>query len=107
MRPKYCPRCGHELATAGRYCSQCAFPIAPDERYYDLDSSPRSRLIALILCVLLGYFGVHRFYVDRVPSGILWLLTGGLLGIGWFIDIILIATGNFLDCDGLPLLDWD
>jgi hypothetical protein len=106
MRPKYCPRCGHELAAGGRYCSQCALPIAADERYYDFDISPRSRLIALLLCVLFGYFGVHRFYVDRVPSGVLWLLTGGLLGIGWFVDIILIATGNFRDRDDLPVLDW-
>jgi hypothetical protein len=107
MRPKYCPRCGYEVAATGRYCSQCALPILPVERFYELDVSPRSRLIALVLCVLLGVLRVHRFYADRLPSGILWLCTGGLFGIGWLLDIILIATGHFRDCDGLPLLDWD
>jgi ribosomal protein L37E len=108
MRPRYCPRCGHQLAAVERYCSQCAFPIAPDERLYDkLDASPQSRLVALVLCVLLGYLGVHRFYVGRVASGIIWFLTGGLLGIGYIIDIISISIGTFRDSDGLPLLDWD
>jgi hypothetical protein len=64
-------------------------------------------VVVLILCVVIGYFGMHRFYVGRVVSGILWLLTGGLLGIGWFIDIILIATGHFRDSYGRPVLDWD
>jgi TM2 domain len=108
MRPKYCPRCGHELAAVGRYCSQCAFPIPPDERFYgDLDASPRSRLVALVLCALLGYLGVHRFYVGKLASGILWFFTGGLFVVGWLIDIIMIANGTFRDSEGLPLLDWD
>jgi TM2 domain-containing membrane protein YozV len=56
---------------------------------------------------LLGYLGVHRFYVGRIASGILWMFTGGLLGVGWVIDIIQIANGTFRDSDGLPVLDWD
>jgi TM2 domain/zinc-ribbon domain len=108
MRPNYCPRCGHELAADQRYCSQCALPIAPDERVYDdFEVSPRSRLVALVLCVLLGFLGVHRFYVDRIGSGVVWLLTGGVFGIGWLIDIVRIAAGDFRDREGLPLLEWD
>jgi hypothetical protein len=108
MKPNYCPRCGHELAPGGQYCPQCAFPIRSNEGFYNyLPVSPHSRLIALVLCVLLGYLGVHRFYVGRVVSGLIWMFTGGLLGIRWLIDIILITTANFRDSEGLRVLDWD
>ncbi len=92
----------------GDYCSQCGLPIPPDERLYDEpDASPRSRLVALVLCVLLGYFGVHRFYVGKFVTGVIWLLTGGLFGIGYIVDIVMIAMGSFTDVDGLLLIFWD
>ena len=108
MRPRNCPRCGHELLAIGDYCSQCGLPIPPEERLYEHpDGSPKSRVVALLLCVLLGYFGVHRFYVGKVGTGILWLLTGGLFGIGYIVDIILIATGSFRDIDGRRVVFWE
>ena len=54
----------------------------------------KSQLIALILCLFLGGIGVHRFYLGYPGIGILYLLTGGLLGIGSLIDLILIITGD-------------
>ena len=108
VRPKYCPRCGHSLLSVGDYCSQCGLPVPPDERLYEEpDASPRSRTIALLLCVFLGYFGVHRFYVGKIGTGILWLLTGGLFGIGYVIDIILSAAGSFRDIDDRRVVFWD
>jgi len=68
--------------------------------------SPSSRLIALILCILLGFLGIHRFYVGKWGTGLLMLLTGGLLGIWVIIDIILIAVGAFRDKQNLPVLRW-
>ena len=69
--------------------------------------SPKSRLVALLLCWFLGIFGAHRFYVGRIGSGVLYLCTEGLFGIGWLIDIILIATGEFTDDRGLKLIEWE
>jgi TM2 domain-containing membrane protein YozV len=57
--------------------------------------------------VLLGYLGVHRFYVGKIATGVIWLLTGGLFGIGYIVDIIVIALGNFTDIDGNRLVFWD
>jgi hypothetical protein len=70
------------------------------------DISPKNRMTALLLCIFLGGLGVHRFYAGRTWTGILWLVTGGVLGVGWVVDIILIATGRFRDNNHLPLAQW-
>jgi len=63
-------------------------------------TSDKSKITALLLCIFLGGLGVHRFYVGKIGTGIVWLLTGGILGIGWLIDIIMIAVGKFKDKQG-------
>ncbi len=55
----------------------------------------------ILLCYFLGNLGVHRFYVGRVLTGILMVITLGGLGIWTMIDFIIIATGNFKDSEGL------
>ena len=59
-----------------------------------------SRAAAAIICFFFGGFGIHRFYVGKVGTGILWLLTGGLFGIGSLVDFIIILTGGFRDKNG-------
>lgn len=59
--------------------------------------------VALVLCLLFGYLGFHRFYVGKIGSGIAFLITCGWCGIGWLIDLIMILCGAFRDRDGLPL----
>jgi TM2 domain-containing membrane protein YozV len=68
--------------------------------------SEKSRLAAFFLCLWLGIFGAHRFYVGKVGTGVIWLLTFGCLGIGWLVDFILICTGQFFDKGGKPVLVW-
>jgi TM2 domain-containing membrane protein YozV len=48
--------------------------------------------IAWILLTFLGYFGVHRFYMGKWFTGILWLLTGGLFVVGWLYDLCTLNT---------------
>ena len=66
-------------------------------------NSEKSFVATLLLCVLLGVFGVHRFYVGKVGTGIIQLLTFGGLGIWALVDLIMIATQTFKDSDGLPI----
>jgi len=69
----------------------------------DEQKSPKGFVPALILCILLGGLGVHRFYVGKVVTGILMILTLGGLGIWTLIDLIRIAVGSFKDRNGLPI----
>lgn len=55
---------------------------------------------ALLLCFFLGSFGIHRFYVGKIGTGILMLLTLGGLGVWTLIDFIVIAVGSFKDKEG-------
>ena len=67
--------------------------------------SRKSKMTALLLCIFLGYFGAHYFYVGKGGKGLLYLVTIGLFGIGWIIDIFRIASGSFRDEFDLPLIN--
>jgi len=68
-----------------------------------MENSEKNFVAALILCLLLGSLGIHRFYAGRTVTGILMILTIGGLGIWTLIDIIMIATGSFKDSKGLKI----
>jgi TM2 domain-containing membrane protein YozV len=69
--------------------------------------SEKSRAVTLALCIPLGMFGAHRFYVGKIGTGLLQLCTLGGLGLWWLYDLITIASGEFRDVDGLRVRLWD
>ena len=64
-------------------------------------NSPKGFLPTILLCFFLVTFGIHRFYVGRIGTGIVQLLTFGGLGIWALVDFIMVVTGNFKDGQGL------
>jgi TM2 domain-containing membrane protein YozV len=63
--------------------------------------SKKDYVPTLLLCFFLGTFGAHRFYVGKIGTGILMLVTLGGLGIWMLIDFILIVCSKFKDKNGL------
>lgn len=68
--------------------------------------SPKSRLAALLLCFFLGALGIHRFYVGKIGTGILMLVTLGGLGIWTLVDFVIIIVGGFKDKEGRTVFHW-
>ena len=111
----YCKKCGREVEDDAKFCPFCGENLQENTvtytaaSSYDGNSSDKSRGLAMILACIGFVFvaGIHRFYVGKIGTGILWLLTGGVFGIGTIIDVIMLATGSFTDIDGRPLTKWD
>ncbi len=128
-----CPKCGSDAGTA-KFCPECganvldgtsaAQPTIPTIVINNVNAnanantnvnqntvgtagtgiSAKSKMVTLILAIVLGAIGAHRFYVGKTGSGILYLFTMGLFGFGWIYDIIKIASGTFRDGLGLPIV---
>lgn len=128
-----CKACGAQLRGTEQYCPYCgdgveqqAQPQSAPEQHIHIhmdmprsdyvqghDSSApvpqpparsdRSRLLLLLLLLFLGPLGIHCFYAGRIGKGVLYLLTGGLCGIGLLVDFFSIVLGAPKDGAGLPI----
>lgn len=95
----FCRGCGKEIHETAPACPHCGAP----QHVASASTGPRSDkdyLVTVLLCFFLGTFGVHRFYVGKVGTGLLMLVTLGGFGIWTLIDFIIVVIGNFTDSDG-------
>lgn len=98
-KTKICKKCGDEMPEDAFYCLNCGNSF--DDQHIEFETNKqhinmqtgiwKSKWIALVLCVFLGWLGIHRFYEGKIFTGIIYLFTFGIFGIGWIIDIIRIA----------------
>lgn len=107
----FCVACGAEMDRSDKFCHACGWdrrvpPTTPPQRPVDPNPSPYNRLAALLLCLILGFLGLHRFYVGKVGTGLLWLFTLGFLSVGVIFDLVLISTGEFRDAEQRRVLRW-
>lgn len=119
----YCAKCGKEIDDEAVVCPHCGVATAnmqaqqPQVIVNNTNTNAstntnvntgfgpalKSKTVTLLLAIFLGLLGIHRFYVGKVGTGLIWLFTGGLFGIGWIVDIICIIIGVFKDKYGRPL----
>jgi len=95
----FCRACGGKMHRSAKACPGCG---APNK----LNNTDKRILPAAILCFFFGVLGVHRFYVGKIGTGILQLITFGGLGIWAFIDFIMIVIGSFRDAEGHVIDQW-
>lgn len=65
-----------------------------------MEKSPKSFVAAVLLCFFFGTLGVHRFYVGKIGTGLLMLITAGGFGIWTIIDFVVIVCSKFKDKKG-------
>ncbi len=107
----------HTISSTGRATTTVGIPgtglsYTETSKYYEnkeiehnqvMLCSIKKKSLALILCMLSGCIGVHRFYVGKTGTGILYLCTFGLFGLGTLVDFFVILFGNFRDAEGRKL----
>ena len=98
----YCKKCGEKIQDDSVICEFCGEEVSSGPVEFKVKR--KNRKLAFVLCLLLGWSGIHRVYLDKPISGFLWFFTFGMFCIGWFVDLIMIATGKFKDKNNLPLV---
>lgn len=95
---KYCKFCGAQIPADAVVCTSCGRQVeilkTASQPVIVNNNITGARLcnkwVAFVLCFLFGFLGAHRFYEGKIGTGILYLFTCGLFGIGWLVDLIII-----------------
>ena len=110
MDEKFCKFCGEKIVADAVLCPKCGRQV---EELKSATAQPsivinnsnsnvngmqggypgvkmKNKWVSFLLCLFLDCLGAHRFYEGKIGTGILWLLTGGLFGIGVLVDLICI-----------------
>jgi len=99
----FCQACGTATNAQAEICLKCGAKLAKAEA---ANVSPKSRLAVTLLAFFLGSLGVHRFYLGKIGTGILMLITLGALGVWTLIDFIMAVAGVMKDREGKPIKNW-
>lgn len=103
----FCKKCGAQIEDNSDFCPKCGCKLNESaSKAPDPSVSPKSRLVAALLCFFFGAIGVHRFYCGKTGTGIAMIFTIGGLGVWTFIDLIMILCGSFRDSDGRTVKAW-
>jgi hypothetical protein len=104
-----CPHCGKQIAEL-KYSNQGQAPINIVNTNTNANTNDNTNVntnvngmggmvekvcnkwVAFFLCLLLGFFGAHKFYEGKIGMGFLYFFTAGLFTIGWIVDCIIILT---------------
>ena len=101
VRPSmiFCAACGADMARDAPSCRRCGAPNLAKQA----GVSQKRMVPAALLCFFLGTLGAHRFYVGKIFTGLLMIVTLGGLGIWAVVDLVRIIVGSFRDKHGLLL----
>ncbi len=112
----FCKQCGQEVADDATFCGHCGCNLKSTEttipNEIELNISPKSRLVALLLAFFVGGLGIHNFYLGKKSVGITQLiLTITIIGafvtsIWVLVDLIMIIVGSAKDNDGRLVKKW-
>jgi TM2 domain-containing membrane protein YozV len=98
---KFCESCGQIIKSAAEICPKCGVRQKPAG---SANGAGKNWLTTLLLCLFLGYLGVHRFYTGHTGIGVVQLLTLGGCGIWALVDFIMIIANSYKDAQGNPLV---
>lgn len=96
-----CPNCGKQVGQIKQEQPQIVINNANNNTNTNKNTNfnrvgggvygrPRDKWVAFLLCLFLGFFGIHKFYEGKIGMGILYIFTFGLFGIGWIVDLIIL-----------------
>ena len=99
-----CPNCGYVAMNRTASQTQPVQPIQPiqpqvvvvptvmtrETQTAGTPANARNKWVAFFLCLFLGIIGAHKFYEGKTLMGIIYLFTGGLFGIGWIVDCLIL-----------------